>query len=142
MLTDLDRTLAEHACARLAIAYALCADSRDIDGFADLWSDDGVWHNSRGALTGPAAIRQYLENAPKTSLGRHVCSNILVTVVDAQHATGISYFTFYNSAEPGAERPAAIAAPMLVGQYVDLYVKTHAGWRFASRRMEPVFKFD
>ena len=141
MLSDLDRMLAEHACARLAIGYALCSDSRDIDGFVALWSEDGVWENTRGPIRGSAAIRQYLDDAPKTSLGRHVCSNIQVTVEDEAHANGLSYFTFYHAPEPGPETPVTLAGPAFVGRYIDAYVKTPAGWRFASRRLELTFKF-
>jgi hypothetical protein len=141
MVTELDRTLIEHACARLVVAYALHYDSHDTDGFVALWSDDGVWHNSRGALRGPDAIREYLRGPPKITLGRHVCSNIHVTVVDAEHATGTCYFTFYGTTESDPVRPVTLASAQAVGQYFDEYVKTFAGWRFASRRMEPVFKF-
>ncbi len=140
-MTELERTLAELACARLPVDYAHCVDSRDNEAFVALWSEDGVWHNTRGPQRGRATIRLYVENQAKTAVGRHVCSNVRVTLTDEVHATGTSYFTFYNAVDPGDARPVTITAPMFVGQYFDEYVKTAEGWKFASRRMELTFKF-
>ena len=138
MLTALDRMLAEHECAKLAVAYGSCVDERDIEGFVALWSEDAVWHNSRGPLEGQAAIRRHVETTWEQSPpGRHVCTNMQVTLADPDRASGTSYFTYYAGDVSG--RPATI--PQFVGRYTDEYVRTAAGWRFASRRIEPVLKY-
>ena len=142
MLTELERIAAEQACARLTIACSLLYDSRDAEGFVALWSEDGVWETTRGPMCGHDTIRRHFGTRPPASLGRHITTNVMIAVIDAEHATGTCYFTYYSSADPGDERPATIAGPQFVGQYFDTYVKTGAGWRLARRRMDLTFKFS
>ncbi|HLY80865.1 MAG TPA: nuclear transport factor 2 family protein [Caulobacteraceae bacterium] len=138
MLTALDRMLAEHECAKLAIAYGSCVDGRDIEGFMALWSEDAVWYNTRGPLEGAAAIRRDVEATwGKSPPGRHICTNISVKLADDTHASGTSYFMFYLGGDV-AGRPATI--PQFIGRYLDDYVKTETGWRIASRRIELALK--
>ena len=138
MLNALDRMLAEHECAKLALAYGSCVDGRDVEGFVALWSENAIWHNSRGPLEGQAGIRRHVEATwDQGPAGRHICTNIQVTLADETHASGISCFTYYAGDVSG--RPATI--PQFIGRYVDEYVRTATGWRFASRRIEPELKY-
>jgi hypothetical protein len=72
---------------------------------------------------------------------RHVMTNPVVHVLDAERATGSCYLTVYNSiAEPDAAGVRPVALPATVGEYADTFRRTADGWRFQSRVLTRVFR--
>jgi hypothetical protein len=67
----------------------------------------------------------------------HVTTNILIDVIDEDHAKGRAYYSFYYDGE--GRNPAPIVGPMAVGQYRDEFVRTDAGWRFSFREPNNIF---
>jgi hypothetical protein len=132
----------EHACARLAAEFHICADRFDHARMAALFAEDAVFdHLILGPIKGRAAIQAYFDQKDTSSVTCHVTTNFLVDAVDETHATGQCYWTFYGSA-PDAKAPVPLKGPLAVGRYDDRYVRTHEGWRFAYRRSEMTFKSD
>ena len=126
----------ERACERLVVAYTHLVDGGQAAKVADLFTDDGVWTFGAQRYEGRSAIREAFAQREATDrVSRHVCTNLRVTVTDAEHASGVVYLTLYRFDGAGAGHPD----PVLVGDYHDEFVLTAQGWRFAERHTSAVF---
>ena len=136
-----ERSEIERACERLSIAYAHHVDFKDYDAYVELFADD-CRLDLGTVIEGKAAIRAWLAQRPERLRSRHVFTNILIEVVDADHARGITYLTLYRHIgdESLSNDPIDFAGPAGVGHYEDEFVRTAAGWRFASRRVHIAFR--
>ncbi len=139
-MNDVECAAIEQACAKLAIQYCHLVDQYDHDALPKLWAKDGVWETMKGPARNHAEIRAYLDGKDQSSQGRHHATNILVNVIDNDHAEGVCYYTFYAGPKPAKGETAPAKAPMVMGRYFDKFVRTPDGWRFAHRRMEMEFK--
>lgn len=142
-ITPEETMLIEHHCMRLQTAYAIAADQGDVDSFVNCFSEDGaVSVPGSPTFSGHEAIRASI--VALGSLGvtyRHVITNSLVTVDSFDAAHGICYLLTFNSSAPADDvgsRP--IEAPGTVGEYVDEFVRTPAGWRIKHRVLRRVFR--
>ena len=77
-----------------------------------------------------------LPQSGTTSIGT-TTTNILIDVVDENHAKGRAYYTFYYDGE--GRDPALLTGPMAVGQYRDEFIRTAEGWKFSHREPKNVF---
>lgn len=137
--------LIEHECQRLQVAYAVTADAGDVEGFVACFSEDGeVRVPGAQPFVGHTAIRASIVQLGSLGVAyRHLITNSLITVQDAESATGICYLLTFNSAAPadaGGSRP--IDAPGTVGEYHDAFVRTREGWRIRRRELKRVFRRD
>ncbi|MFI4974825.1 MAG: nuclear transport factor 2 family protein [Caulobacterales bacterium] len=140
-MDDLQRLMIERACERLVAQYCHFVDHGQAGRVPELFSEDGVWASPDNTMTGRDAIaagfRRRQENAGR--LSRHVCSNLLIEVVDAERATGCVYLTLYRHDGEAGRRAAPAAAPSIVGEYRDTFVRTPEGWRFSRRDIGVTF---
>jgi ketosteroid isomerase-like protein len=137
-VNDHDRLAIEQACARLATAFHVHIDAFEHDAVLGLFAEDALWvHPMAGELRGREAMKAYLDSKSTKPAAMHVTSNILIDVIDENHAKGRVYYTFYYDGE--GRNPALLTGPMAVGQYRDEYVRTDAGWRFSYREPKNVF---
>lgn len=127
----LDRIDAELTCARLVALYGRASDSGG--GVEDLFAEDGVLHIYQ-RLEGRKAMRAARELRPKSMLTRHITTDVVIDVLDDDHARGTCYLTAYVLPEGGTE----LGLPAVVGEYSDEFVRTEAGWKFSSRVFTPV----
>jgi ketosteroid isomerase-like protein len=134
-MNRIDQIAIEHECARLAYSYCHFIDNYDNEAFLQLWAEDGVWEPPNGPLRGQAEIRKHLAARARTT-GRHHCTNVIIDVIDAEHARGRSYFSFYAGAASAKEGGLPVlGAPAVMGEYTDEFKLTAKGWRFARRGM-------
>lgn len=142
-MDDLDRLVAEQACAQLIIGYARMLDAGDWDAVAALYTDDGRMSRPTAPddfTQGRAAILDGFKARPPRA-SRHICANISVEVLGAAEARAVSQillFTGEASADGGLAQQSAL--PPMVGTYHDKMVKTAQGWRFSERRGALDFK--
>lgn len=140
-MDEATRTAIERACERLSIAYARHVDLDEHEAFVELFADDAVLVLGR-SFDGKAAIRRSMGRRRADLRSRHVLTNVLVDVVDEDHARGITYLTLYRHIGPESSQPGPIAhaRPAAVGEYLDEFVRTPAGWRFARREISLAFR--
>jgi hypothetical protein len=137
-MNERDRQAIEQACARLVTAFHLHIDAFEHDAVLALFAPDAVWiHPMAGPLRGIAACKAYLDSKSTKPTAMHVTTNILIDVIDEDHAKGRAYYSFYYDGE--GRNPAPIVGPMAVGQYRDEFVRTDAGWRFSFREPNNIF---
>jgi hypothetical protein len=141
-MNDLDRMVVEHECARLIAAYCNAVDRRDHDSVVAMFSSEGVLRRPvEGAIAGHAAIRKFFDDLPPIPR-RHVSSNAVVTPIDQDHATAVSYLTAYSAPQANASGIAPLRAPYLIAEYHDRLVREPGGWRFAERKTLFLFRAD
>jgi hypothetical protein len=124
----------------LVDAYAHCADVRDYEGFAALFTEDGEltavqpgrepFFRARGQKA-LAAVVHGNDAFPRTFhfVGNHHCT------VDGSTATGVTYCTARHLRAEGAE----VEAITWLIRYHDDFVETSDGWRFDRREIELVW---
>lgn len=140
-MTDLERMFIQHECMQLIIAFHRYADDWNHEGMLNLFAEDATFHHYRmGDLVGHKAIKAYLDSKETSSATtKHVTTNMMVQVHDADTASGSCYWTFYVSPPGSKELPHLLKGPASLGIYEDRYVKTPKGWRFSYRRNQPIF---
>jgi hypothetical protein len=142
-MDEVDKLLAERACEKLQVRYALTADQGDADGFTALFTSDASIHIPEyPPFSGQEAIHASL--VALASLGvtmRHVIANQHVEATGPDSAEGICYLLVYDNPDPAdANGHRAVRHASTIGEYRDRFVRTEAGWRFAERRLTRVFK--
>lgn len=123
----------------LISAYAYTYDSKDMDAFLNLFTEDANW--KWVGPTGKTALkfdsRQELRKfvVPRTHahkqqgiISRHYQTNTVFTEVGAKKARARTYvlvtWQYLSQAAP---------RPKHSGYYEDTFVKTQAGWKFSKR---------
>lgn len=137
-MTDIERLLIERACERLMTEYTHLIDHGKASRVCELFSEDGVFHSPNAIMTGRAEIEAGFMRREKAShrRSRHVCTNVLIDVIDKDNATGVVYLTLHRHDDrerPDRVRPSEV--PEIVGEYRDTFVRTVDGWRFSRREI-------
>lgn len=142
-MTDLERMLIEHTCMKLQRQYGVFADRGDIEGFTNLFAPNGsVAVPEAPPFVGSDAIRASIQALAAMGVTmRHVLTNNVVDVIDADTAEGVSYLVVYNSTGPeDARGTRPVEPPATVGEYRDLFRRTPEGWKFQTRVLTRVFR--
>jgi uncharacterized protein (TIGR02246 family) len=117
---------------QLIAGYAEYVDEGDLEGYANQFTEDGVFENRSGRLEGREAIREWVATlieagrvGGKSSL-RHVLG-LPVIRGDDQQCTARTYVMI-----PGMDESGEVGLPM-VGTYRDAIVKIDGKWYFRER---------
>jgi ketosteroid isomerase-like protein len=138
-----ERLLAEAACIRLQHRYCITADRCDVEGFVALFTPDAaITVPEHPPFVGRDAIRAAMQALADTGVtNRHVTTNSVIDVLNAESARGVCYLTVYASAAtPDAQGFRPLDLPTTVGEYDDQFQMSAEGWRFKSRRLTRVFR--
>lgn len=140
-MTELERMLIERACERLIQEYCHLTDHGEAEKVADLFTEDAVWTSASNTMTGRAAIKKgfRVRQNNVARMSRHVCTSSLIDVLDETSARSVCYLTLYRHDGDPARRMSPAAAPEIVGEYRDEFVRTPEGWRFRRREIVVAF---
>ncbi len=140
-MEDIERVLIERECERLVTAYCHYVDHDDAERIAELFTEDGVWKSPEATLDGREAIRKAMaERAANAGrMSRHVCNNLLIDIVDEDHAEGVVYLTLYRHDGEEGRRFSPLGSPVMVGEYRDRFLRTAEGWRITHREAAASF---
>ena len=140
-MEDLERVLIERECERLVTAYCHYVDHDDAERIAELFTEDGVWKSPEATLDGREAIRKAMaeRQANAGRMSRHVCNNLLIDIVDEDHAEGVVYLTLYRHDGEEGRRFSPLGSPVMVGEYRDRFLRTAQGWRITHREAAASF---
>jgi hypothetical protein len=143
-LDEATLTAIERACTRLVIGSIRAFDAGEWQTYAQLFTEEGVFIRANepdAPLIGRAAILAALTARPVNRLTRHLCTNLEIEVIDAEHAAARCYLLLYSgdAAQPASSDGRAAASPQRVGEYEDLLVRRSEGWRIAKRQGRLVF---
>lgn len=134
-----ERRTIEHDCQQIVIRFAAYLDHGQAQQAAQLFTSDGTWNWNGQLLKGHAEISGKCIRKP-THLTRHIATNIRIDVEDHDHASGLSYFLFYFFK---SDAPLVLPMPLppvySMGEWIDNYVRTDAGWRLSQRTTARIF---
>ncbi len=135
----------ERACTHLILRSIRAFDEQDWSVYAQLFTSDGVFVRANDPdrpLVGREAIRAALASRPAARLTRHLCTNIHIEALDADHARGFCYLALYagDASHPESVEGRPSDGVQRVGEYRDALVRTEEGWRIARREGRLVFR--
>ncbi|WP_406813492.1 nuclear transport factor 2 family protein [Mycobacterium sp. M23085] len=106
-------------------------DTHDVDSWADCWIPDGKFIATYGDFEGHEAIKEFIRGhiaAGKEDGARHLLTNYVIESDGDDRARVSSLVLKVQVVKP----PFIIAS----GVYNDVVVRTPAGWKFESRRLD------
>ncbi|PZQ78103.1 MAG: hypothetical protein DI563_01365 [Variovorax paradoxus] len=137
---DAERAI-EWDCGQVLLRFYDAFDAWDYDGMAAQFIEDGVWHRAGKALKGREAIVAELHRRPTTQVIRHVVTNLIVDVQDADHAQARLYLTAYrhDAGEPRVV-PAPMRGPALLLVVTAKLMRSTEGWLIVQQTMSREFE--
>ena len=133
----------EWDCQKLVRQYYQHVDLREFDQAFALFTEDVDWYSMGVHLLGRDEILKALKPALGKGTIRHVVTNMVVSVIDDDHAESDFYHTIYYQAEGEFETydgPIPFEGPHRTHDQHDWYVRTNEGWRIAKRVSHMVFR--
>jgi hypothetical protein len=138
----LERKQIEQEIRDLVIGLTHYGDHREAEKAVALFADDGTWLRGGKPLKGHAEILDSYKRGSATQVTRHMNGGTSVTIKDANHAESVTYYTALHH-DPKTESPKfplPFDPPFSMGEWHDKFVRTAAGWRFASRETKRLFE--
>jgi len=137
-----DEWRAKAEIRQLVDKYAFSRDNLDADGYAGVFAENGTLLLFGESYTGREAIRSLSENWNTDSVGMHIMSTSLITLLDERSATGINYATVYGETPDSSHQEGDLIPVtnfVVQGRYFDKYELTDEGWKISERRFEPIY---
>jgi hypothetical protein len=121
-------------CQELIARFYRYLDSHDYEPLSLMFAPEGVWSRQGKQLQGPGGVLEELRRRPATMVTRHVVSNQIVEIQDAQRVRMQCYVTLYY-ADTGTlpQGPSRMTGPACVFTYYDELIATDGGWRIARK---------
>jgi SnoaL-like domain len=139
-LSDLEVLGIERACERLIYEFFRALDQRNEAHLEQLLTADITYSrpiDPNTVISGREVLLKAFAARPRERVGRHICSNILVTVDSSERAHATSMVLLISGLDDPPTHPQfgfKADDRQLVGEFDDEFVKTPAGWRIAARR--------
>lgn len=135
----LQRLLDTEDIRALRVRYSNVLDTRQVEGFHDVFTDDAVLSVTVGDMAGIEAIKAGLAGAfdffnwkkKDSHPFMHAVTNHSITITGPDSAEGECYLLDFVTGREADQHPI-----LLLGRYIDRYVRTSAGWRIAHTRLD------
>jgi uncharacterized protein (TIGR02246 family) len=125
----------ELAIRALIERYADAVNRRDVEDWAGLWTEDGVWEVFGHAISGrDAVVAAWRAAMEGFSLVFHVAHSAVVEV-RAGEGSAQGRWTVSEQLVDADGR-----ASVLLALYHDVYRREGDGWRIVRRRLQPLYR--
>lgn len=131
-MTDNEQAQARSEIRHLQSTYNTAGDRAKIDDLSATFTDDGVLEVPGASYQGRDAITAFLSGVAESGSdsvdlrgSRHHLTTSRIEFDDSDSANGWTYFFVMRAGQVLQE-----------GSYIDRYVRTALGWRFAHRRVK------
>jgi hypothetical protein len=142
-MNDIDRMLIEHECRKLMLLYCQHVDHLDPEAFSNLFAEDAYYNPAaHPEMNGRSEILAWAKAYPRNRRARHLSTNQVVEVIDADNAKGTSYAVVFRQEDPVEGIPSGNVVPRAVVEYHDTFCRTKEGWRIATREYQYIFLND
>jgi hypothetical protein len=145
-MTPEAKIIIESECRQLALQFVALGDQQNWSGMCALLTDDATFARPTDPdhpIVGRAEILAAFESRPAGKITRHICTNMIVTVLSPSRASGSMYALLYTGDRENRGDLGVIADErQLVGEFEDDYVRTEEGWRIAGRRGRIIFSTE
>lgn len=137
--TQLQRLLDTEEIRALRVRYSNVLDTRQVEGFHGVFTEDAVLSVTVGDMQGIEAIKTGLAGAfdffnwkKKASHPfMHAVTNHSITITGPDSAEGECYLLDFVTGREVDQHPF-----LLLGRYIDRYVRTSGGWRISHTRLD------
>ncbi len=133
----------EQEIEKLIAKYYWHVDHREFDKAVELFTEDAEWIAMAVNLNGRDEILEALKPALGTGTIRHVVTNFVANVIDADRATCNFYHTIYYTPDAEfetADGPIPFEGPHRTHDHHDEWRRTPEGWRTARRTSHTIFR--
>ena len=123
------------AIENLVARYAHCVDAADYDGLGLLFADGRITADVKDdVLSGEAAVRDFYAttnrtHADGTARTHHIVTNFEYRTIEPARVALDSCFTVFQCTD------RLPLQAIVAGRYNDVFVKSGAAWRFASKHI-------
>ena len=133
----------ERECTSVLTQYFRHVDRHEFEQAVAYLTPDIDWNMDGARLVGRdqnlASMYAYIDDL----FIRHIISNIVVTISDADHATVGYYLALYRHRKVDVvDGKVAVVGPNHFCEQEDKLVRTHDGWRIAHRNITTVLRDD
>ena len=118
-------------CQQLVARASWLGDTGDAAGFAQCFTQDGIFDRAGDVISGRAALLEHVAARPARVRVRHFNALPLIDVLDERSASGVLLSTVWRADEEGA-------AKTVMAEIRDEYRRTPDGWRIAKRTACPL----
>ncbi|VCU71757.1 hypothetical protein PIGHUM_03847 [Pigmentiphaga humi] len=141
-MDDAVRRAIEWDCSRLMLAFYDRFDNWDYEAMAAMFAEEGVWLRAGKRLVGRQSILDELSTRATTQVIRHVVTNLIVDVLDRQHARSSCYVTAwrYDDGRPRAD-PPVVRWPAMLVVVTAMLERRGACWQIAGKETRREFLF-
>jgi len=144
-MDETEKMLIEWECQKLMRRYYKHVDHYEYDEAILLFTPDVDWLGLGVKLDGRDEILKGLHGGLGAGTIRHMLTNVVVTVIDGNHAKATAYNTLYSSPDIRYDQhdgPIDFRTATQIVEQADEFTRTDEGWRISKRRGEAVFKRD
>jgi hypothetical protein len=139
VLDEIERLKIRVALEDLNTAFCYHLDHNEVDALLELFTDDVYYTHGSRVSHGKVELERVLRSRSATQVrtSRHLYSGLKLDIESATRARGASVsLTFGQYGEP----PLSPAVPILVADFVDVYMRGDDGrWRFKERHIHRIF---
>ncbi|OOP63080.1 hypothetical protein BMF89_07690 [Arthrobacter sp. SRS-W-1-2016] len=132
----------ERQCRELVLAISHLSDNNDGVNSASLFAEGATWFRAGKIYTGYDEILASYDDFSPSLVARHLIGTPLVTVLDSDHATSVTYYSAFV-VDPGTTEPLfplPFDGPFTMGEWHDKFVRTERGWLFSHRATHRMFQ--
>jgi hypothetical protein len=135
-----DRATIQRDIEHMIFRFFLHLDEQEYDQLSSLMASTGTWLRNNVLLRGPLDVREAMRSRPVGFTTRHLITNIIVDIVDTDHANVTFYMTvFVHSADERPTGAVKMDVPMHVSIFRQKVVRASDGWRVAELSGTPTF---
>jgi hypothetical protein len=138
-IDELERLKIRVALEDLNTAFCYHLDHGEIEALLELFMDDVFYTHGPRRTNGKAELEQVFRSRTATSprTSRHMYSGLKLDIESATRARGTCVCMTFGQ---NGTAPLAPAIPILVADFVDLYVRGNDDrWRFQERHIHRIF---
>jgi hypothetical protein len=133
MTQTADRAAIQRDIEQMIYRFFLHLDEQQYDELSAMMAPDGTWLRNNVSLKGPAGVREAMRTRPVGFTTRHLITNVIVDIVDDDHADVTYYMTvFVHSGDAKPAGAVKMDLPMHVSIFRQKVVRVAGAWRIAD----------
>ena len=137
---DQERAI-EWDCCQVHNRMYILGDANDHQGYANLFTEDGVSVYEGQALNGRAGILQSRIASYEPRFTRSFVANCTVTVIDEENAEAVFYVQqFYNDRDEIKDGTIPALQPYTLVRHDNKMVLTDEGWKIKHRNVTELLR--
>lgn len=137
----IERIAIEADCTRLYNEFNWHVDAFDYDSALALFVPDCTFTRIDAVFEGIEGVRAVLECRDRDRTTLHVCTNVVIDVIDSDTAEGKAYVMVFGHRGPLSDTGEAdLDVPDSIVRFGAGFRRTDAGWRFSSLQLGLLFR--